>query len=366
LGAVFLVLSLSFAEGDTLLLRNARVVIVSGATLPQADVLVEDGVIRAVGEKLEAPPGAKRIDLYGRTLTPGFIDCASYLGLYYEREETLDAVTPELTVLDAFAPKAPSLLEALRAGVTTVHLVPGEHNAVGGLTAIVKLDRSDGACRVLEPRAGLGVSLTDAALLPLREPTTRPDLEDLLRRAFSAAEAGSPLAEARQERLPVWIQCDEVDQLQTALALAGELRLHVRLLGPVEAHRIAARLREAEAPVVLPTFQRLDGAVGLNGIAELAQAGVRLAFGSWTPVAAADDLRTTAALAVWHGLPRDQALRALTLDAAQILGIADRTGSVEPGKQADLVVWNGDPLDLTSRVERVFVEGRVVYGEASP
>ena len=360
--ASLLMVGVAPSAADTLVLRGGRVHTISGATLPQADVVIADGIIRAVGERATVPRRARSIDLSAKTVTPGFLDCASHLGLFYERDETVEPVTAQLSVIDCFAPRRQELLATLNSGVTTVLLSPGDQNPVGGMAAIVKLGATASACRVINREAGLKISLSDNALLPLRAPTSRPELEETLRRAFSEPHDGANTAidAARAGQNPVFASCQESDQIEPALGLATDFGLRMRVVGATEAHIVAARLSAAKVPLILPPSQVLGGAVQLRGIAELAGAGVELGFGSWSPIGTADDLRATAALCVKHGLSRSEALEALTLRAASILGIADRVGSIEPGKEADLVVFDGDPLDLTSRVERVLVDGQQV------
>jgi imidazolonepropionase-like amidohydrolase len=175
-------------------------------------------------------------------------------------------------------------------------------------------------------------------------------------------DAMVPVAEGRQ---PLFVQASNETQIREAIAFADRTRVKIVITGGLEAPLVAPLLKEKNIPVVLgsvltlPSREDFHHAAAYRAAGELAEAGVQIAFGT----GGNSNVRLApyeAAMSVAWGLPRDKALRALTIDAAAILGVADRVGSIEPGKVANLVIWSGDPLELRTPVPRVIIAGRDV------
>lgn len=349
-----LVAALLQEASETILLKGARVVTLAGSEIENGLVLIEAGKIRRIGAEVEAPAGAQRIELpKGSWLLPGFVDLHSHLGSAFDVEESTEAVTPQVKAVEAFTSQHRDVRAALGSGVTAVALSPGNGNLVGGRVGVVKLNglRYDKA--LLLDSVAMKVSLGSDALRRDREPTSSAGALRSLRQLLR-----SPSPELGD--LPLFVHADTSAEIQGVLDLAGSLKVPMVLLHAREARRVPARalrgLTIAHGPLGPGDPREI-----LETPAALSRAGARLAFVSDAPATAEDHLRVTAAFAVKYGLDRHEALRALTVVPAEALGLSKRLGTIEEGKDADLVVWSGDPLSLTSAVEIVIVNGSVTY-----
>lgn len=361
-------------QSARIVIRAGKIWTAAGAAVADGVVVVEGDKICAVGTGIFAPAGAKVLDLEGKHVIPGLVDAHCHLGLSLdvlgEIEETVAAVTPEMCVLDAFNPLARDVTRALQAGVTTVGLAPGYSAPIAGQMAVVKLGGRRDKASVLNPSVGVKFSLGKEVLMPDRRPTSRAGLMALLREELDKAKTSDPKSlDARTEilsrvvkgQLPVHLYCSSVDEILSALQLIDVYKLNATLVGAREADELAQVLAERNIAVAYTPTLFLSKDRDLKRVAALAGAGVKVAFTSMSPQTDTSDLRTSAVLAMKYGLAREAALRAVTIHAAQMLGVAQRVGSIEPGKDADLVVLSGDPLELTSRVEMVLVNGNIVY-----
>jgi imidazolonepropionase-like amidohydrolase len=331
-------------------------------------VHVVDGKIDALAPGLGVPAGARVVDLGdAAVLMPGLVDAASTLGT--ANEQTTE-VTPDFRVLAEIDVEGTGFAEALRQGVTTVYVPPGTRNVVGGRGAVL---RTAGEKRVLRRSAEISVSFgRDAAIGNRADLRRRPPVSIFYRRpgsrmgvnaamraffATSTAKAGPLRALVRTQR-----------DLRTALRIAAEHGVRLILEDATAAATVASEIAAAGFPVVLGAPPGLTASTSaaegaeqhLAVAAALERAGATIAFGTRT-AGGRVTLRESALLAHRYGLSREAALRAITLEAATASGVADRVGSLAPGKDADLVAFSGDPLDPTSRVLLVVVEGRIVF-----
>jgi imidazolonepropionase-like amidohydrolase len=277
-------------------------------------------------------------------------------------------------------------------GVSTVYVAPGTSNLVGGFGTVVKV-AGGGLGAVLDSAAALHVALGDGPRVRFDAPTTRQGMVAVLRQWFRQASRAVPggtfalgapaaavegLADLRWTRTPdldavlagrrtVRFSAHTPEDVLTALRVAEEFGLRAVIEGASGAHVVARRVAEAGAAVVLgPAIGGAGGGGSPETFAHTAaSAGVLHAAG--VPVAISTDgsggraVTVEAIVARGHGLPAEQTLRALTLDAARILGVDGRVGSLEPGKDADLVLWAGDPVGTWGQARVVVVEGRVVF-----
>ncbi|MCS6861291.1 MAG: amidohydrolase family protein [Abditibacteriales bacterium] len=365
------------AHAQTLAVRAETVLTVSKGTLKNGVVLVRDGKIAAVGANVKIPKGAKVIQ--AKVVMPGLIDAHSYLGCYNETDEPIDALTPELRVCDAFDPQHPMLQRARRAGITTACIAPGNANVIAGQVSIIKLGATP---QILWGNAGVKFSISTDATNPQRNPTSRAGLVELVRTALNGAKDGKAVSSTAQTDLMlgfptaldercralravlngqrrVCVHAPTADDVENALALMDEFKLKGCLLHANEAAEVCDLLKERKIPVVLGPLHFSDSEKTLKNAGKLANAGVKVAFCTDAPFSDPASLRLSAHLAVKYGMTPDAALRALTLNAAEILGIAHRVGSIEVGKDADLLLLSGEPLNLTSRVEAVIIDGKV-------
>jgi imidazolonepropionase-like amidohydrolase len=292
--------------------------------------------------------------------------------------------------MDSFNPREPLLEFLCREGVTVVHAVPGRANVIAGQTGIFRTSGQLAERMALRFPAGLLVNLGEVPKQSYtnRQPTTRMGTAALLRTALAQArnharkvsaaksEDKRPphnpkleaLGLALEGKVPIIFSAHRADDLQTALRLAREFKLQARLDMATEGYLLADQLAAAKVPVVVhPTMQRPGSMETYNSqlcnAAVLADHKIPLAIGtgfeSYVPKTRV--LRHEAAIAVVNGLGYDRALRAITLDAARILGIDNQHGSIEPGKVADLVLYDGDPFEHATHVTHTLIDGRVVY-----
>lgn len=369
---------------------NARILTVSDGVIESGAVLVDDaGKIAAVGERVEVPDGAQVTDAGGRTLTPGLVDAFSHLGLFNEglgwagqdAEEATDPNTAHVRALDGIYPFDRGIAEARTGGVTTVHVVPGGSNVLAGQALVIKLRRAAVADQlILRHPTGVAASLGERPKATYggekRMPATRMGIAAVLREALVKAQQYKPekerdlrceaLLPVLRGELPLLVQAHRADDILTALRIGREFGIRITLLGATEAHRVADLIAEAGAavaagPSLAPRGRQETRDVGFHLPLALIRHGVPTAIVTGHPQLDQPYLNVAAALAVREGLTPEQALSAVTLTPAEILGVADRVGSVTAGKDADLVLWDGDPLELTTRVAWTMVEGRRVY-----
>jgi len=362
------------AEQQSLVIKAGKIWTVTGGTIADGLVIIENGKISAVGANLPMPEGAKILEMPDKHVMPGLIDAHCHLGLsldvFGEIEETVSAVTPDMQILDAFNPLAADVEKALRSGVTTVLLAPGYKNPIAGQMAIVKLPGGGKDAGVVQRSAGVKFSLGNEALMSDRRPTSRPGLiaqvrEELNKASQYQESKFDPRAEILkrvvQGQLPVHIYCNAVDEILAAIKLIDEYKLKAVIVGAREADELAEMLAERNIPLIYMPTLLLSKDKDLKRVGRIAAAGVKVAFASYAPRTSLSDLRTSAIIAAKYGLTPELALKGLTVNAAEILGIAQRLGSIEPGKDADLVILSGDPLELTSGVEMVIINGDIVY-----
>lgn len=391
--------SASHAE-DAIVLRAGRVITVSGQTFAPGEVLVVGGAIAEVGRKVPVPEGATVVEAPEGVVIPGLV--AAFSTLAEGSRDTLESLTPDLCVSEALDSGA-DWRRLLAAGVTTAYLSPATGRVVPGCGAVARLSEAFPTARVVLAPSALRIvlgewpkdppmtwdpplppSADNASAPPLAQlPTTRAGTVALLRELFIGAREESEADSVRAAlagTLPVRVRCDRVEDIRTALELADDFGLRIVIEGGAEAWKLADELGRRKVPVVLLPSPRavvqesgaLGGATGeerADAACILARAGVPLAV-------AGDDaslpaLLRTAARLVGQGLTVDQALRAVTLGAAEVLGVASGSGSIEKGKGADLVLLSGDPLASRTRVLATLSGGRIVYdaragGAAAP
>jgi len=374
-------------------LTGGRVLTMAGKVLDCASVLIDEGKILAVGEELKLPPEAVVIDVTGKYVTPGLIDAHTHLGVYGESlawsgedvNETSEPSTPELDVLDAIYPDDVGLADALAGGVTTVMVAPGSANPIGGQCLVLKTRRrSTVEEMVLRRHAGLKIAFGENPRRVYGEgrkkaPVTRMAVAAQVRQALLKGReylAGQgekdhkfdlgleAIARVLKHEMPLRAHAHRADDIVTALRIADEFEVDVIIEHATEGHLIAEVLAAHKARVVLGPSLVTRSKMELkersfSTPAVLAGYGVPFALMSDHPVVPSAFLTVYAGLAVRFGLSEEQALRAITLGAAEILGVAHRVGSICSGKDADLVVWNRPPLEVTARPEMVIVNGAI-------
>jgi imidazolonepropionase-like amidohydrolase len=361
-------------------------------------ILIEGGTIAAVGEDVAVPDGAEVIDAEGQYIVPGLVEPHCHVALFadgidyrfYDGNEMTDPATPQMRALDAIHPEDLAFEDLRQAGVTTINVSPGSANVIGGQTAIVKtagrtveemLVRAPGAMKMAlgeNPKRVYG----EQKKLPSTRMGNAAVLREWLTKARTyvdkrRAHGGKPdpfevdlrleaLADVVSGALPAHIHAHRADDIMTGIRIAEEFGLDYVLIHATEGHKIADVIAEKGVACVCGPVLFSRKKLELRELTPanagiLANAGVKVAIQT-DEGSATKYLRLNAVLAVSEGMDEADALRAITLAAAEVLGIDDRVGSLEVGKDADLAILSAHPFDLArARVERVLIEGKTVF-----
>lgn len=399
-----------------LAIANGRVLTITQGVIERGTVLVDGTKIAAVGPDLALPEGAQVVDATGKTVMPGLVEAHCHLGFMdmmdLDQNGAEDrpgggegglgpAVTPHFDYFYAFNPRSPQLAEAARGGVTTVLTGPGSGKVISGLNLVAKTTGKTADEMILRYPAGVKTAFGEN---PKRNfgsrnqmPSTRMGTAALWRGALVRARAYmakqdrahqvpsgqeqapqppphdlelEPLVKLLRGELVARVHAHRADDIMTVLRIADEFGIKLTLEHATEAYKIADEVARRNIPCVFgPTMvTRLKVElrdITFAGAGQLERAGIKVALTTDAPVVAVEFLRTAATLAFQEGMSEAGALAAITINAAEIAGVAERVGSLEPGKDADLVVLDGHPLSYLSRIEQVFVNGRRVYDAAT-
>jgi imidazolonepropionase-like amidohydrolase len=388
--------------GGAIAITGARIVPITGEPVDGGTVLVQDGKITAVGAGVQVPEGITVIDAAGSWVLPGFIDAHVHLGVHEEGEgwagndgnELTDPVTAQVRAVDAINPAEIGFRDAVGGGVLAVNVNPGSGNPVGGQTAAIKVWGRSVDEMLLRAPAGLKSALGENPKRVWgerqRTPATRLGTAAVIRAAF--VDAANYLARIENERnkplehrrivdrdlklealarvllreIPWRQHCHRADDIATALRMADEFGYELVIDHGTEAHLLADVLAAKGIPVIIGPLFTSRSKVELRNRSlanpgRLARAGVTIAITTDHPVVPIHFLVHQAAFAVREGLDAGTALEALTINPARIVGVGHRLGSIEAGKDGDLVIWSGDPLNVLSRVQRAFIEGNQIY-----
>lgn len=378
-----------------LAISGGKIITMAGPVLERGTVLIDGNKITGVVEGVEVPSGAEAIDVSGKVVMPGLIDAHSHVGIVEEiyREEgddcneNTDPVTPHLRAIDAVNPADLGFRDALAGGVTTVVTGPGSANIIGGEMVVMKTHGTVVDEMIVRFPAGLKAALGENPKHSYgpdkKMPATRMASAALLREALTKAQnylkKESPekdlkmesLARVLKREVPLRVHAHRADDIMTAVRIADEFGVKLVIEHCTEGHLVAKQLAVRGIPAVVGPLIANREKVELQGVtlktaAVLADAGILFAIMTDHPVVPIQYLAASAALAKKGGLSAEQALQAVTINAAKVLGLEDQLGSIEPGKDADIVIWDGSPLDISSQVDQVFINGQrcfPFYGE---
>lgn len=378
---------------------NADIHTVAHKEPVKGSILVEDGKIAAIGQ-IEIPEEADTIDAAGASVYPGFIDPHTHLGVSeegmgwegHDYNEMTDPVTCQLRALDAINPQDDGYREAVEAGITTVMSTPGSANILGGSTVVLKTGGGLLHQRVIRENAGIKAAFGENPKRVYsgqkRTPSTRMGSAALLREALVNAQnymnkinrAGDdaekmPPRDLKNEALipvlkkeiPLRMHAHRADDIATAIRIAQEFDINMTLEHASEAHLIVERVKESGFPAIVGPSMGTPGKIEtqnktLKSVKILSDAGITVALTTDHPVLNVYQLlHAAAALVRETGMDEYQVLRLITINAAKILGVEDRVGSIEKGKDADLVIIQGHPFDYLSTVMYTIIDGEVVY-----
>jgi len=385
--------------GPVTAITNARIFPISGPAIERGTIVIRGNRIEALGANVAVPAGATVIDAKGSEVYPGFIDARTSIGLnepgprgFEDTNEMLE-INASVKAQVAYQSDSDAIPVARVNGITTAAVVPSG-GLIGGQVAVMNLDGWTWEEATLQPVAGVsfqfpplvrggggggGGGNADANRkyddLKKERDAKVKRVEDLVARAraygrLPAADRATdwnlaalvPVADLKQ---PMFVAASNESDIREAVAFADRAGIRIVITGGLESPLVAPLLKEKNIPVILgsvltmPAREDAHHAATYKAAGELAQAGVTFAFG--TGGAANNRLIPyEAAISVAWGLDRDRALRAITLDAATILGVADRVGSLEPGKIANLFIATGDPMEMKTQFTHVFINGRSV------
>ncbi len=388
--ALMLALSAGVAHSQTIAITGGRVHPVSGPVIENGTVLIRAGKIVAVGANVAIPADAARIDATGKWVTPGIVNVATTLGVVeigavQETNDTPargrgDAVTASHKVWEGFNPNSPLIQVTRNDGITTVGVVPGG-GLVGGQAAMVDLSDGDLSAMMLQAPIAMTADIgskgeqvggTRAEVLERLRDLLADTREYARRRADYERNATREMAARRgdleamipvvQGRLPLVIEANRASEIESALNLAKEFSLKIIISGGAEAWMVGPKLAQAQVPVIVGALNNIPLNFSMLGARQenaalLQEAGARVLINGGADGFNARNVRFEAGVAVAFGMPWDAALRAVTLTPAETFGVADRIGSLQAGREANVVVWSGDPFEPLTRAERVLVRG---------
>jgi imidazolonepropionase-like amidohydrolase len=411
-GLVFLISLFGFAQEKPVALKGGKLLTVTHGVIENGVLLIQDGKIAAVGAaaSVKIPKDARVIDVTGMTLYPGLIDSETHLGLIEisaenmtnDMVESSDEITPQMHVYDAFHAESELIPVTRLNGITNVIVAPDNADTLPGQDSFVQLNGTSATEMLLIRDIAMPLNFTgeqrrNESWEKRKFPSTRMGLAAQLRQAFLDAQRyaqdwadyekkktdTSSDKEKKEPRSPpkrdlkleallpyldgkksIVLAAEEASDLETAVNLANEFHLKFVLNHISHSQVVLDYVASLKVPVIVgPIYadpkpdERYDTVYSLP--AQLQKRGVEIAFASYS----AHDSRNLpyqAGFATAFGLPYDEALKAITLNPAQIWGVADKLGSLDVGKTANVVVANGDPLDLKTDVKQVFIEGKEV------
>lgn len=382
------------AGAQTIAITNAKIYPVSGPMIERGTVVLRDGRITAVGADVAVPADAQRVDGTGKVVTPGLVNAATQLGLV-----EIGAVSSTRGgsargkdgIAAAFQPwlgfnAASVLLAPARSGGITSAMIFPQGGLISGQGAVIHLVTGTATDMVLRAPVGMMASLGPSGGMPRAETlmrlreilddartyrTRRADFERAQTREFAASRLDlEAIGMVLDRRIPLIVGADLAGDIRAALALADEFKVRLIIAGGAEAWEVADALAAAKVPVLTGAMNNIPESFESLGQRQenaglLAKAGVTVALignagGGDEEAFNVRNVRYEAGNAVAYGMDWNAALRAITLTPAELFGVADAVGSLQPGKSADVVVWSGDPFEFASQPEHVYIAGREV------
>ena len=379
-----------------LFIRNAHILPIVGEEIENGCLLLNQGRIAAIGAEVHAPADAEVLDAQGRLVTPGCIDAHCHVGLDNEAmgwegadyNEIVDPITPQMRAIDSINPLDRGLADALQGGVTTACTGPGSANVVGGTFAVIKLYGKRVDKMILKNPAAMkcafgenpkGCYGKNGSKAPMTRMGTAALLRELLfkaKRYYEDRLAGkeTPFDMKLEAMLPVMsgeiplkCHCHRSDDILTAIRIVREFGLRATLDHCTDGELIADELAEENFPVFIGPSLGHKSKIELSNKSfttpgVLSRAGLAVSIITDAPVIPLQYLPMCAGLAVNSGLAWKEAWKAITINPAESLGVADRVGSLEVGKDADVVIWTSDPLStIGGEASVTIINGQVVY-----
>lgn len=379
-------------------ITNAKIITMANKKIENGDIIIKNGKIEKIGENLDLNKIENIIDAEGKIVLPGFVDAHTHIGIGEEDigwagrdfDEDTDPVTPHLRALDAINPKDTGFYDSLMGGVTTAMITPGSSNIFGGICTVLKTRGNTVEEMILKKEVGLKAALgenpkRDYGVKQNKTPKTRMAIAGIMREEFyKTIDYKNKKAQSIKENdyfckdmkyesilkvldkvIPLKIHAHRADDIITAIRIKNEFDINITIEHGTEAHLIINEIVKHNIPVLVgPTLgersknELKNKTFATPGI--LSKAGVKVGIISDHGVIPAQYLPLYAGLAIREGMEEIEALKAITINNAQILGIDNRVGSLEEGKDADIVIYSGSPFDVRSKIDMVLIDGNIV------
>jgi imidazolonepropionase-like amidohydrolase len=389
-----------------LAIKGGRIITISGSVIEKGTILIDGGIIRDVGLDIEIPKDAEIIDARGQIIMPGLIDAMTYYGIdSKDLNESIKPISPELRIIESYYPfgkfgdgsgeiKANDLLSG---GITTIYIAPGDATILGGQGAIVQTAAFSFDEMIVKAPAAIDMTFGSKPGKINREenrtPVTKMAAISQLRETLIKAQeyqknnkvrdlGMEALGQLLEKKIPARIQANSPGDIRSAINLANEFKFDLIIDGGASSDTYINEIAKGNIPIILgpvshpyisgeeiPDYLEYPSIdEGLAG--RLEKAGINIAFGSFSyglgslaKGITGKWLLIDAAISTGYGMSEQAVLRSLTLGAAEILGIEDKFGSLEKGKQADIILLDGDPLSIRTWVQKVYISGRLVYSK---
>ncbi|KOA19445.1 N-substituted formamide deformylase precursor [Clostridium homopropionicum DSM 5847] len=381
-----------------LLIKNGKIITMSEKNYENGCILIDDGKIVEVNEEIKVDREVTVIDAGGGWVIPGIIESHCHIGLYEQDmgfegldvNEATDPITPELRAIDAINPMDTAFEDAVKAGITTVMTGPGSANVVGGqFVAMKTYGKNVDEMTIFSPAAvkvAFGENPKRVYKDRKKMPTTRMATAALLREILMRAKnykikKDKAILEGKEfeenfklealmpvinKEIPLKAHCHRTDDILTAIRIAKEFDVNLTLDHCSEGHLIADYVKESRLPAIIgpsltsrSKIELKNKSFSTSGV--LSKKGVKVAIMTDHPVIPIQYLPICAGLAAKEGLGVEEALKAITINAAEICGISNRVGSIEKGKDADLAIFDGNPLEVFTSTLYTIIDGKVVY-----
>lgn len=381
---------------------GGKIITVSGEDIPQGAIHIENGKITEIGslDKISVKPGKneKVITVHNGIIMPGIIEAHCHMGITEEKKgmegddcnETVNPVTPYLRAIDAINSMDAAFDDAVRAGITAAMIGPGSSNVVGGQFALLKTKGRRVDDLIVKAPAAMKVAFGENPKVNYsgqgKSPSTRMAIAGMLRqelteaseyrkRKIMALEVGQEFEKdftkecwipVLERQIPLKAHVHRVDDIFTAIRIAEEFQLKMTLDHCSEGHLIAEELAEAKYPAIVGPDLTSRNKIEVQNMdfktaGILNRAGVMTAITTDHPVSQIQYLPICAGLAVKEGLPMEEGFKAITLYPAQICGVSERMGSLEVGKDADIAIFDGNPMEIFTNTLYTIIDGEIVY-----
>jgi len=383
-----------------LLIKGGKVLTMNSISFQASSVLIDNGKIIEVGENIDIKDDAQVIDAKGCWVLPGLIDAHCHIGIMEENvgfegrdvNEASDPITPHMRAIDGINPLDSSFYDARKAGITTVMTGPGSANVIGGQFVVMKTSGNCVDDMIIKEPAAMKISFGENPKKIYngknKTPMTRMGIAALLRDTiirtknyqnkkikalnnnenFEIDIKMEAMIPVLKKEIPLKAHVHRADDILTAIRIAKEFNLDITLDHCTEGILIIDKVRNSMAPVLIGPVMTSKSKIEIKNKSiatpgELNRAGIKIAIITDHPVTPIGYLSICAGLAVKEGLGMIDALKAITINAAEILGISDRKGSIQKGKDADIAIFDGNPLDMYTNTVYTIIDGNVVYNK---